>query len=169
MSRRPSRLGFVVALSLALALAAAAAASDPCGLVGRNDVAAVLGGPVLAATPAGPMRDAATGGRLTMCTYDSAAASIVVSVTAFESAALAAKAATREYALGRLEGSGASVSEEGGIGDRAFFGTSSAGARWVALRGTSVVEVAIRSAGSKNPASLKGRLRGLVAAALGGS
>jgi hypothetical protein len=165
MSRLTSRLGFVAAL----ALAAPAAASDPCGLVGRNDVAAVLGGPVLAATPAGPMQDSATGGRLTMCTYDSAAASIVVSVTSFASAALAAKAATREYALGRLEGSGSSVAEEGGIGDRAFFGTSSAGARWVVLRGTNVVEVAIRWAGSENPAGLKGRLRGLVAAALGGS
>jgi hypothetical protein len=165
MARLWSRLGFVAAL----ALAAPAGASDPCGLVGRNDVASVLGGPVLAATPAGPMRDTATGGRLTMCTYDSAASSAVVSVTAFASAALAAKAATKEYALGRLEGSGASVSEEGGIGDRAFFGTSSAGARWVVLRGINVVEVAIQGAGFKNPASLKGRLRGLAAAALGGS
>jgi hypothetical protein len=156
-------------LAFALALGAPALSADPCGLVGRNDVAAVLGGPVLAATPAGPMRDAATGGRLTMCTYDAAASSVVVSVTAFVTAELAGKAATTAYVAGRLEGSGASVSEEGGLGDRAFFGSSSAGARWVVLRGTNIVEVAIAGSGSKPLASAKGRLRGLVSAALGGS
>ena len=160
---------WIPGIAVALALSAPALSADPCGLVGRNDVAAVLGGPVLAATPAGPMRDAATGGRLTMCTYDAAGSSVVVSVSTFATPALASKAASSAYVLGRLEGSGASVSEEGGLGERAFFGSSSAGARWVVLHGAGIVEIAISGSGSKPLASAKGRLRGLASSALAGS
>jgi len=158
----------LAAVVLALGLGAAAGGADPCSIVGRNDVAAVLGGPVLAATPSGPMRDAASGGRIAMCTYDSAGGAVVVSVTTFATADLAGRAATRAYVAGRLDGSDVAVSDEGGIGDRAFFGVSSAGARWVVLRGTELVEVAAGGAAIRPAASAKGRLRGLVAAALSG-
>jgi hypothetical protein len=147
-------------------VAALAAVSGPCDLVDRGVVTRLLGHPITATSPAPEQRDAETGGMLSYCTYEGGPAGLVVSVVRFGNVAEARHAATRRLAARRLDEANATVEEEGGLGDRAFWAYTEEGAEWVVLKGTVLIGVALGGRADRPPGSLKSLLREATVAAM---
>lgn len=141
-------------VSLAFALlalhAAAASGADTCALLPPADAAALLEQPAAQGMPAGPQRDEDTGGQLTYCTYRGAAAALVVSVVEFSSAAEARKQLTNALVRDGADADNAKVTEEAGVGDKAYYGVSAKGATYVFLKSNKVVAIGI---GGRTPSS----------------
>ena len=129
----------------------AANAADPCALLTKGDAAALLGQPVAAVVPAGPQRDEDSGGQLTYCTYRGASLAVVVSVVDFKSEAEARKQLDANLVRERMDAEDAKVTEEPGLGERAFFGASGNGAMVAFLKKNKVVGIAL--GGAKAPAA----------------
>jgi hypothetical protein len=154
----------IVSLMNLLAVAVAvvstnAFAEDPCGLLDRSDVASLLGQPVIAAVSAGPEQDEDSGGRLSYCTYRASTDAMVVSVVEFASAAEARKQLSANLVEERMDADDAKVSEEPGIGERCFWGSSSNGVSITFVKGTRVAGIAMGGEGVANPLSRKAALR----------
>ena len=147
-------------------VAALAAVPGPCDLVDRVVVARLLGHPITATSPAPEQPDDETGGRLSYCTYEGGPAGLVVSVVRFGSPAEARRAATRRLAARRLDEANATVQEEHGLGDRAYWAYTEEGAEWVVLRGTVLVGIALGGRSARPPSSLKTALREATVAAM---
>ena len=148
-------------------VAALAAAAGPCDLVDRAVVARLLGHPITATSPVSGRRDEETGGILSYCTYEGGWAGLVVSVVRFGDPAEARRVTTRRLVAGRLDEERATVTEESGLGDRAFWAYTAEGAEWVVLKGSLLVGVALGGRPGRPPRSLKSALREATVAALG--
>ena len=141
------------------ALALEVHAADVCALLSAADAARLLGRPVSAVTPAGPQRDDDSGGKLSYCTYRSSDAAFVVSVVEFSSPEQARKQLDANLVKDRMAADGAQVSEEAGVGEKAFWGASEKGASLIFLKKNSVVGLGLGGAGVTQPASRKQALR----------
>jgi len=146
-------------------VAALAAAPGPCELVDSAVVAQLLGHPITATSPVAGQRDDETGGTLSYCTYEGGLAGLVVSVVRFGDPTKARRATTRRLAARRLDEERATVEEESGLGDRAFWAYTREGAEWVVLKGSVLVGVALGGRLGRPPRSLKSALREATVAA----
>lgn len=129
--------------ALIAALAPAAFAADVCSLLSKNDAAAVLGQPVVQVTPAGPQRDADSGGLLSYCTYQGASSAVVVSVVEFTSEVEARKQVTSNLVQQRMDAEADQVSKERGPGEKAYYGFSAKGSMFVFLKKKKVIGVGV--------------------------
>lgn len=152
--RLPSLACVVVALHASTAVAA-----DACSLLAQSEAAVVVGQPVTQVIPAGPERDDESGGQLSHCTYRAANAALVVSVVEFPSGAEAREQLTKNLVQERVEGDNAKVSEEPGLGDKAFYGATAKGATFVFLYKNKVIGVGVGGPGTGQRAGLKELLR----------
>lgn len=132
----------LVALALA-AGASTASAADVCSLLTRAEAGEVLGQAVEQVVPAAPQRDEDSGGQLAFCTYRTSKAAVVVSVVEFRSASEARQQLSQNLVQGRMDGDEAKVSEEPGLGERAFYGASAKGATFVFLQKNRVVGIGV--------------------------
>ncbi|TCV82911.1 hypothetical protein [Sulfurirhabdus autotrophica] len=146
----------VVQGCLMLAVSTASAA-DRCALLSKSDTAALLGQPVAAVVPAGPQRDEDSSGQLTYCTYRGASLALVLSVVEFNAEAEARKQLSVNLVRDRMDAADAKVTEEPGLGDKAFFGTSANGVMYTFLKKNKVVGIAL--GGAKASAASKVPLR----------
>ncbi len=154
------RVLVLVAVQGLLGLAGtAASAADPCALLSKGDAAALLGQPVAAVSPAGPERDEDSGGQMTYCTYRGASLAVVVSVVEFTGEAEARKQLSANLVRGRMDAEDAKVTEEPGLGERAFFGASANGAMYTFLKKNKVIGVALGGAKAPAAAASKARLK----------
>lgn len=157
----------ISALSLSLALLISAAhVAGPCDLLDPATVSELLGQPLTRGVPAGPEPDEDTGGTLSYCTYHAGPTALIVSQVAFESAAAARKATTKELVAGRLEDDLMALKEEPGLGDKAFWAYTPQGAEYVVLKGPSVLGLALGGRLPKPPASYQAALRAAAAKAI---
>ena len=152
-------MGFVTFL-------AAASAPGPCDLLDRATVASLLGKPATEVTPSPPTPDEDTGGTVTVCMYRSDAAALIVSQVTFANAAAAQKATTKELVEGRMDEEVTAFKEVPGLGDRAFWVTTAAGAEFVILKGATVLGVSLGGMLPKPPASYEAALRAAASAAV---
>lgn len=150
-------LGLVTAL---------AATPGPCDLVDRAVAARLLGHPITATSPVAGQRDEETGGTLSYCTYEGGLAGLVVSVVQLGDSAKARRVTTRRLVARRLDEARATVEEESGLGDRAFWAYTPEGAEWVVLKGSVLVGVALGGRLGRPPRSLKSALREATIAAM---
>jgi hypothetical protein len=153
-----------VALALAL-ITSAAPVANPCDLLDRAAVSALVGPPVTDGTPSGPEPDEDSGGTLSYCTYRGGSAALIVSQVTFANAAAARKATTKELVAGRLEDEVTTLTEESGVGDKAFWACTGAAAEYVVLKGASVLGLALGERLPKPPVSYHAALRAAAASA----
>lgn len=154
-------------LSLSIALAASAGpVAGPCDLVDRAAATEILGQPVTSGVAAGPEPDEDTGGTLTYCTYRAGSAALIVSRVTFGTAAAARHATTKELVAGRLEDEMKALTEEPGLGDKAFWAYTDTGAEYVVLKGSTVLGLGLGGGLPKPPASYKSTLRAGAASAI---
>lgn len=154
-------------LWLTFALAAAPApAAGPCDLLDLATVSALVGQPVARGTADGPTVDEETGGSTHFCIYQAGPAMLIVSVTSYKSAAAAKAATTKELVSERSEEAEATITEETGLGERAFWAVTKQGAQFVVLKGANVLALALGGNPAKPPASNKPALRAAAVAAL---
>jgi hypothetical protein len=137
------RLFAAFASVLAAAHAPTAFAADACSLLSQSDAAAILGQPIAQVTPAGPRRDEDSSGQLTYCTYRGASSALIVSVVEFTSGAEARKQLTSNLVRERMDAEDAKVSEEPGLGEKSYYGTSARGSMFVFLKKNRVVGVGV--------------------------
>ncbi len=127
-----------IMLLLALATSSPEKA-DPCALVDRATVIALLGPTSTGGTSAGPELDEDSGGTVSYCTFRAGTAALILSQVTFSNAAEAAKATTRELVSSRMDDDGAKIVDEPGLGDRAFWAYTAEGAEFVVLKGSVVL------------------------------
>lgn len=154
-----------IAFLLAL-VAPSAEKAGPCELMDRATVIALLGPTSTAGTPAGPERDDDSGGTVRYCTFRAGSAALILSQVTFSSAAEAGKATTKELVTSRMEGDGAKITDEPGLGDRAYWAYTAEGAEFVVLKGSVVLGVALGGHLANPPVSYRKALRAATAAAL---
>ena len=142
--------------------------ADICSLVGKSEASSLLGQPVTHVTPSKPEKDEDTGGMLTYCSYRAGTLALVVSVVEFSSPAEARKNTTKEMAAGRLE-EDAKVTDESGLGDRAYWAvsTKAAAAGYTVQKGMRVLGIMLGGQGLGAPGKHKEALRKAAADALG--
>ena len=136
-----------------------ASAADPCALLSKGDAAALLGEPVAAVVPAGPQRDEDSGGQLSYCSYRGASAAVVVSVVEFTSEPEAREQLSINLLRERMDEEDATVTEEPGLGDRAFFGASANGSMYAFSKKNKVVGIALGGAKTSASAVSKSQLK----------
>lgn len=154
-------------ITLLLALFASAAGKvGPCELMDRATVIGLLGQATSAGTPAGPERDEDSGGTVSYCTFRAGAAALILSQVTFTSAAEAGKATTKELVASRMDGDGAKITDEPGLGDRAYWAYTAEGAEFVVLKGSVVLGVALGGQLANPPVSYRKALRAATVAAL---
>ncbi len=88
-----------------------------------------------------------------------------MSQVTFASAGDARKATTKELVAGRLEDEVTTLTEESGLGDKAFWACTGTGAEYVVLKGASVVGLALGGRLARPPASYQAALRAAAASA----
>lgn len=155
----------VLWLTFALATAPAPAAG-PCDLLDLATASALVGQPVARGMADGPTVDEETGGSTNFCIYQAGPSMLIVSVTTYKSAAAAKAATTKESMSERMEGEGTTLSEEAGLGERAYWMVTKQGAQFAVLKGANVLSMALGGSSSKPPASNKTALRAATVAAL---
>jgi hypothetical protein len=124
-------------------------ALDVCSLVPRSEVAAAFGEAISSATLDGPDVDHASGSRTWTCTYGLAHGILAVSVAEFASASAARNFITLEHLKKELKDVEIQVTEEKGIGDRAFLLTDEEGLSLTVLKGARYY--AVTAGGHKLP------------------
>lgn len=139
--------------------------AGPCDLLDRATATSLLGAPVKNVDASPPTRDEDTGGTVAICMYRSDAAAVIVSQITFGSPAAARQATTKEVVEGRMEEEVTAFKEVPGVGDRAFWAVTEAGAQFVILKGATVVGVALGGMLPKPPASYEAALRAAASAA----
>jgi len=154
-----------LALILAL-LASSAQKTNPCGLLDRATVVALLGSSSAGGIASGPEPDEDSGGTVSYCTFKGGTGAMVVSQVTFASPEAARNAATKELVAGRMEGEEAKISEEPGLGEKAWWTYTTEGAQFVVLKGTVVLGVAIGGGLPNPPVSYRSALRAATASAL---
>jgi hypothetical protein len=133
-------------------------ALDVCSLVPRSEMAAAIGQNISSAKPDGPDLDKDTDSKTWTCTYEMANGILAVSVAEFPSTAAARKVVTLENLRKELSVLEIQITEEKGIGDRAFLYTDEGGLVFSVLKGARYV--AVTGAGNKfSPDRLKASLR----------
>ncbi len=137
-----------------------------CALIDRATVVALLGPAGSAGTQAPPEPDEDTGGTLSYCTFRSGTGGLILSKVTFATAAAALKATTKELVSSRMEGDGATIADETGLGDKAYWAYTSEGAEFVVVKGSVVVAVALGGQLPNPPASYRKALRAATSAAL---
>ena len=147
-------------------VATALAVAGPCDLLDRATASSLLGAPVKDVDASPPTRDEDTGGTVTVCMYRSDAAALIVSQITFASPAAARQATTKELVEGRMEEEVTAFKEVPGVGDRAFWAVTEAGAQFVILKGATVLGVALGGMLPKPPASYEAALRAAASAAV---
>jgi hypothetical protein len=154
-----------ITLLLAL-LASVAAKVGPCELMDRATVIALLGPTSTPGTPAGPERDEDSGGTVRYCTFRAGAAALILSQVTFSNAAEAGQATTKELVSSRMDGDEARITDEPGLGDRAYWAYTTEGAEFVVLKGSVVLAVALGGQLANPPVSYRKALRAATVAAL---
>lgn len=124
-----------------LALLARLIIPDPCTLIAKADVQALIGEPIANTAKQDPEKDDDTGGTITTCTFMGKTKAAFVTVVEFTSAAVATKKITAQFITDKNEGS--TVESEPGLGDRAWFGKSPQAAMIVAQKGARAFAVGI--------------------------
>lgn len=137
----------------------AASVADPCALLSKADAAALLGQPIVAVAPAGPERDEDSGGQLSFCTYRGATSAVIVSVVEFAAETEARKQLSINLVRERMDEGDAKVTEEPGLGERAFYGASSNSAMYVFLKKNKVIGIAVGGAKVSEATASKAPLR----------
>lgn len=140
--------------------------ANPCDLLDRATVVALLGPTTSAGTPSGPEPDDDTDGTVSYCTFKGATGAMILSQVTFASPAAARKAASKELVTARMDGDRATISEEPGLGERAWWAYTAEGAQVVVLQGPVVLGVAIGGGLPKPPRSYHDALRAATASAL---
>lgn len=134
--------------ALVIFQASSVSATDPCALLSASDASALVGQSAKG-VPAGPEKDEDSPGQMSYCTYRSSAAptkALIVSVVEFRSDAEAKTYLTKNLIQSRMDDEAAKVTEEGGIGERSFYGATNEGAMYVFLKKNKVVGVALGGA-----------------------
>lgn len=147
-------------------LAPSSQKAGPCDLLDRATVVALLGTTSSAGIPSGPEPDEDTDGTVSYCTFKGAAGAMILSQVTFASPAAARKAATKELVTARMDGEGATISEEPGLGEKAWWAYTAEGAQIVVLKGPVVLGVAIGGGLPKPPRSYRDALRAATASTL---
>jgi hypothetical protein len=148
----------MVGLSLALGTSAGGAAG-PCDLVSKAAAAQLLGQPVASMAPSGPEPDEDSGGTRTVCVYQAGNRMLIITRVAFGSAAAAREATTKELVGERLgEEEGATVTEEPGLGDKAYWATTKNGVEYIIVKGAAVLGAALGGM-PQPPATYQAQLR----------
>jgi hypothetical protein len=159
-------------LTLALAVSGGSASTavappDPCGLVTQPEAAAVIGAGVAKLMSEGPAPDEETGAQRSVCIYRNAQIMLVIMVLEFPTADAARETLTRETVSAQLEDESATVEQESGIGDRAYWGTTDHSVAYVVLRGSRVLGIVLGGDGLGEPAQRRAGLRKAAVTATG--
>ncbi len=155
------------AITLILALGASSAQkTNPCNLMDRATVVALLGPASTSGASSGPEKDEDTSGTVSYCTFRAGGAAVIISQVTFSSAAEAAKATTKQLVLSRMDGEGSKIIEESGLGDKAFWAYTTEGAEYVVLKGSIVLGVGLGGELKNSPMSYRQALRAATAAAV---
>lgn len=121
------------------------AVSDPCQLLTAAQVTAALGSAPSPGKPIGPVVDEDTGAKVSVCTLAVGKAMLSISVAEFATPAAASKALTTMAKMANQEPDAETVrmTEEPGLGERAIWGATSAGAIWVVLKSKYLLNVTL--------------------------
>jgi hypothetical protein len=138
----------------------------PCDLLDKATVTAILGQPAPAGNPSGPEKDEDTGAMMTYCTYRAGQNALIVSRATFANAAAAKKVTSQEVVKEKMDDPKAMLVEEPGVGDRAFWATTSRGAQYMVLKDAVVVAIGFGGNLSKPPASYHDVLKSATTAAM---
>lgn len=133
-------------------------ALDVCSLVSRSEIAAAIGDTISATTPDGPDLHKESGSQTWTCTYTTKKGVLAVSVAEFSSTGAARNYVTLENLRKELTDLQIQISEEKGIGDRAFLLTDEEGLAFTVLKGTKYLAVT-RGGDNIPPDRLKASLR----------
>lgn len=156
----------ITTLSLALALVAAGTESPgPCDLLSRETASQLLGQPVSAGTPSAPEPDEETGGTRSSCVYQAGTRLVVLIRVVFATASEAREATTEEAVTDRLSEENFTVTEEPGLADKAFWAESERAAEIMALKGATVLAIALGGM-PEEPSAYHPQLRAAMTAAL---
>jgi hypothetical protein len=151
----------LAALALSLFLhPAGAAIPGPCDLLTRAAASELLGQQVTTPTPSGPEPDEETGGTRTVCVYQAETRMLILIRVVFASAPAALAATTRELVGERFsEGEDDfTVTEESGLGDRAFWAHRPGAAEFVVVKGATVLGLVLGGM-PKEPSMYQAQLR----------
>jgi hypothetical protein len=111
------------------------AVPDPCRLVTAAQVTSALGSAPSGETPMGPSVDEETGATVSVCVSTVGKVKLSIAVAQFATPDAAEKALTTMADQEAEDGETAKMTEQPGLGQRAIWGATPAGAIWVALKG----------------------------------
>lgn len=134
--------------------------SDPCALLTRDEVTAVLQAQVEDATADGPYQDEDTGASQETCVYQAGENVLVVSVETFPTAADAEKTLTRLFVAQEVDSEDTSIvvsesSQEG----KAYWASTAKAATIMAQRDTRTISVGVKGSELAKPESYRAALR----------
>lgn len=155
-----------LALSLAL-LPRGAAIPGPCDLLTPAAASELLGQQVTAPAPSGPEPDEETGGIRTICVYQAGTRMLILFRVAFASAPAALEATTREL-VGERFSDGEddfTVTEQPGLGDRAFWAYRPGAAELIVVKGATVLGLALGGM-PKEPSMYQAQLKAAAVTAM---
>ncbi len=161
-----------LALSLAL-LPRGAAIPGPCDLLTRAAASGLLGQQVTTPTPSGPEPDEDTGGSRTVCVYQAGTRMLILIRVVFASAPAALEATTRRL-VGERSGDDEgedenaddfTVTEQPGLGDRAFWAYRPGAAELIVVKGATVLGLALGGM-PKEPSMYQAQLKAAAVTAM---
>jgi hypothetical protein len=134
--------------------------SDPCALLSRDEVAAVLQAQVEDATADGPYQDDETGASQETCVYQAGENVLVVQVETFSTAADAEKTMTRLFVAQEVDSEDTSIvvsepSKEG----KAYWASTPKAATIMAQHDTRTISVGVKGSQLAKPESYRAALR----------
>ncbi|HSE67464.1 MAG TPA: hypothetical protein VLB12_10775 [Gemmatimonadales bacterium] len=145
-----------------------ARSSDPCALLTRDEVTAVLQAQVEDATPDGPYQDDETGASQETCVYQAGENVLVVSVETFPTSAEAEKAMTRLSVAQEVDSEDTSiVVTEAPQQGKAYWASTAKAATIIAQHDARTISVGVKGSQLSKPESYRAALRKALRHAVG--
>jgi hypothetical protein len=116
---------------------------DACQLLTAAQISGALGNDPSPGKPMGPIVDEETGAKVSVCSRSVGNAMLSISVAEFASPAAANQALTTMANQEPEDAEVAKMTEQPGVGERALWGATSAGAIWIALKGKTLLNVTL--------------------------
>ncbi len=132
---------------------------DACRIIPLAEATTLVGTGVAAPMSEGPAPDEDTGAQRSTCVYQGAQLMLAVIVLEYPTAEAAEASVTKEMVTDELEDESATIEQEAGIGDRAYWGTTDHGAIYVVRRGPHVLAVALGGQAFTTAADYRAALR----------
>lgn len=155
----PAHLRPIILAFCALLCATISSAAATGEIFSSAEATKLIGQPVKGPTVIGPLKDEDSPALATHWTYQAKESAVVVSRLDFASAAEARKYATLAFVKRQNEDNDAKITEEPGVGEKAFWSATEKGCALIFLKGSHLTSIGMGGQNIGSPESHKAALK----------